>query len=48
MKKILTILLISGLSLNLMSQEVKLNTNLVVEADGTVRMDNNATCTDLI
>ncbi|MBK9358918.1 MAG: hypothetical protein IPN08_16315 [Bacteroidales bacterium] len=49
MKKILTILLISGFCLNLTGQEVKLNTNLVVESDGTLRMDGNATAfTDLV
>jgi hypothetical protein len=46
MKKFLTLLLIAGLSFHLMSQEVKLNTNLVVESDGTVRMDNDATVWD--
>jgi len=46
MKKIITLLLISGVWFNLMGQEVKLNTNLVVEADGTVRMDNDATVWD--
>jgi hypothetical protein len=43
MKRLITLFLLIGISYNLMSQEVKLNTNLVVESDGTVRMDGGAT-----
>jgi len=42
MKKIITLLLLTTSSYLLMGQEVKINTNLAVEADGTVRMDGNA------
>ncbi|MFO7574801.1 MAG: hypothetical protein R6W67_06550 [Bacteroidales bacterium] len=34
---------LSGVTGVLSSQEVKINTNLVIESDGTVRMDNSAT-----
>lgn len=40
---ILTILLITTF---LSAQEVKINNNFVIEADGTIRMDNNATVWD--
>ena len=42
MKKILGLLFLAGFAVALMGQEVKINTNLAVEADGTVRMDNEA------
>lgn len=45
MKKLLFLTTIILISINIHkanAQEVKLNTNLVVEADGTVRMDNGA------
>ncbi|NOU46801.1 MAG: hypothetical protein HOO86_07040 [Bacteroidales bacterium] len=43
MKIFITLLFVAGLTLNMMGQEVKLNTNMAVEADGTVRMDGAAT-----
>lgn len=46
MKRIFTLLFLATLSYNLMSQEVKINTNLAIEADGTLRMDNAATVWD--
>lgn len=46
MKKLITILLIAGSSYFVMGQDVKINTNLVVETDGTLRMDNTATVWD--
>lgn len=42
MKKITILLLLAISSYLLMGQEVKINTNLAIEADGTVRMDNGA------
>lgn len=42
MKIFFTLLFLSGLAINLMGQEVKINTNLAVESDGTVRMDDEA------
>ena len=46
MKKIFTLLFLAGLSYCLSGQEVKLNTNLSIEADGTVRMDDAASVWD--
>jgi hypothetical protein len=46
MKKLITILLIAGSSYAVMGQEVKINTNLVVETDGTMRLDGAATVWD--
>lgn len=46
MKKLFSILLIAGSSYFVMGQDVKINTNLVVETDGTLRMDNSATVWD--
>ncbi len=42
MKQVLAVLVIACISYTAFSQEVKLNTNLVVESDGTVRMDAGA------
>jgi hypothetical protein len=46
MKKIFTLLFLAGISLSISAQEVKLNTNLAIEADGTMRMDDAATVWD--
>ncbi|HEY9115465.1 MAG TPA: hypothetical protein VIN10_12265 [Bacteroidales bacterium] len=46
MKKLITILLIACSSYFVMGQDVKINTNLVVETDGTVRMDGAAAVWD--
>lgn len=49
MKKLLFLTTIILISINIHkanAQEVKLNTNLVVEADGTVKMENDATVWD--
>lgn len=46
MKKLLTILLIVGSSYFVMGQEVKINNDFVVESDGTMRLENNATVWD--
>lgn len=46
MKQLLTILAIACISYTAISQEVKLNTNLVIESDGTVRMDGEAVVWD--
>ncbi|KAF0198406.1 MAG: hypothetical protein FD166_1459 [Bacteroidetes bacterium] len=43
MKNINTILLFLFITIGIFAQEVKVNTNLVIEADGTIRMDNTAT-----
>lgn len=46
MKKLITILLIAGSSYVVLGQEVKINSDFVVETDGTLRMDNTATVWD--
>jgi len=46
MKKLITILLIAGSSYFVMGQEVKINTDFVVETDGTFRLDREATVWD--
>ena len=49
MKTTLTFIImlcIIGLALTAKSQEVKINSNMVVESDGTIRMDNSATVWD--
>ncbi len=49
MKRKITLIVIVclfGMAKLTKSQEVKINTNLVVESDGTVRMENNATVWD--
>lgn len=40
---LISIFCLTGATNTLLAQEVKINTNLAVEADGTVRMDGNAT-----
>jgi hypothetical protein len=40
---IIMLVFIPGMSLKLAGQEVQINTNLVIEADGTFRLDNAAT-----
>ena len=42
----ISILCLTGVANRLFAQEVKINTNLAVEADGTVRMDGDATVWD--
>lgn len=39
----LLVIILIGISKNTLGQEVKINTNLVIEADGTVRMDGSGT-----
>lgn len=46
MKKLFTIILITCFAIILTAQEVKINSNLAIEADGTVRMDSAATVWD--
>ena len=48
MKKIKTLIILLGLIMynNIQSQEVKINSNFVVEADGTIRSDGAATTWD--
>jgi hypothetical protein len=43
---ILVVLIILGIANYAFAQEVKINTNLVIEADGTLRMENAATVWD--
>lgn len=40
---IVTFLVLNGLTCMISAQEVQINTNLAIESDGTVRMDNAAT-----
>jgi len=42
----LLVLMIVGITKNLKAQEVKINTDLTVESDGTVKLTNNATVWD--
>lgn len=46
LKKAFISLFLFAISYNLYSQEVKINSNFIVEADGTLRMENGATTWD--
>jgi hypothetical protein len=45
-KSIIIIICLIGIAIQTKAQEVKINTNMVVESDGTLRMDSTATVWD--